>query len=267
MIAKLLLKLNFDKNNKQIIYFILYLLVLFSIFKVLGFVLRGYLCFYYDNHLILELIKYFTLFSFTVVITEKIPYFRLNKIPRKKKKGGFLLYLPFIILLFGVPKFINFIISNNISILNIFLYFFLRIFQVLLEEYLFRYKFFNLLDKSKNTLFSIIGSSLIFGLLHLANLTEGYNIMSIISQSIFAFGIGYLLCSIYVITNKLIYPILWHLLFNFLFSLNKFQSKSSNITEFTYLDNFISLVIIVLLSLFTIVYSHLLLRKYSIIDN
>ncbi|KRK92357.1 CPBP family intramembrane glutamic endopeptidase [Companilactobacillus futsaii] len=85
------------------------------------------------------------------------------------------------------------------------------------EELLFRYAFLTiLLVAFKNSPFHIfwasIISSLCFGLLHLGNISAGQNLASTIEQVIFAFGMGLLMCGIYLYTDLFYLPVIIHFL-------------------------------------------------------
>lgn len=85
------------------------------------------------------------------------------------------------------------------------------------EELLFRYAFLTiLLVAFKNSPYQIfwaaIISSLCFGLLHLGNLSAGQNLASTIEQVVFAFGMGLLMCGIYLYTDLFYLPVIIHFL-------------------------------------------------------
>ncbi|WP_368790693.1 CPBP family intramembrane glutamic endopeptidase [Companilactobacillus farciminis] len=85
------------------------------------------------------------------------------------------------------------------------------------EELLFRYAFLTiLLVAFKNSPYQIFGaaiiSSLCFGLLHLGNLSAGQNLASTIEQVVFAFGMGLLMCGIYLYTDLFYLPVIIHFL-------------------------------------------------------
>lgn len=85
------------------------------------------------------------------------------------------------------------------------------------EELLFRYVFLTiLLVVFKNYRYQIFHASIIssicFGLIHLANITAGQDLANTINQAIFAFGMGLLMCSIYLYTDLFYVPVLYHTL-------------------------------------------------------
>ena len=85
------------------------------------------------------------------------------------------------------------------------------------EELLFRYAFLTILlvafKNSPHQIFwAAIISSLCFGLLHLGNLSAGQNLASTIEQVVFAFGMGLLMCGIYLYTDLFYLPVIIHFL-------------------------------------------------------
>ncbi|AKP02469.1 CPBP family intramembrane glutamic endopeptidase [Companilactobacillus pabuli] len=85
------------------------------------------------------------------------------------------------------------------------------------EELLFRYAFLTILlvafkNNSYHVFWAAIISSLCFGLLHLGNLSAGQNLASTIEQVVFAFGMGLLMCGIYLYTDLFYLPVIIHFL-------------------------------------------------------
>lgn len=85
------------------------------------------------------------------------------------------------------------------------------------EELLFRYVFLTvLLVAFKNFRFKIfyasILSSLCFGIIHISNVSAGQSLANTIDQVIFAFGMGLLMCGIYLYTNLFYLPVIFHTL-------------------------------------------------------
>jgi len=85
------------------------------------------------------------------------------------------------------------------------------------EELLFRYAFLTILmvafKNSRYQIFYAAGiSSLCFGLIHLGNVTAGQNLPNTINQAIFAFGMGLLMCGIYLYTDLFYIPVIFHTL-------------------------------------------------------
>lgn len=85
------------------------------------------------------------------------------------------------------------------------------------EELLFRYAFLTILleafGRTKYKIFyAATLSSFCFGLLHLGNLTAGQSLANTINQMIFAFGMGLLMCGIYLYTDLFYLPVIFHTL-------------------------------------------------------
>jgi membrane protease YdiL (CAAX protease family) len=83
------------------------------------------------------------------------------------------------------------------------------------EELYFRGLVFNVL-KTKGTKVAIIGSSIIFGVLHAATALGGKNIWLVLLQVGFAFLAGLILVQIVNITKTLWIGIVWHIVHNFI---------------------------------------------------
>lgn len=85
------------------------------------------------------------------------------------------------------------------------------------EEIYFRGIAYNfLLVKGSKT--AIIFSSIIFGVLHLANALNGKSLVYLILQMIFAFLVGFVLAEIVNITKSLWFIIIWHALHDYIAS-------------------------------------------------
>ncbi|MCV3763645.1 CPBP family intramembrane metalloprotease [Companilactobacillus farciminis] len=124
------------------------------------------------------------------------------------------------------------------------------------EELLFRYAFLTiLLVAFKNSPYQIfwaaVISSLCFGLLHLGNLSAGQNLASTIEQVIFAFGMGLLMCGIYLYTDLFYLPVIIHFLLDTLvFSVSgELMSGKVTMTDniLTIIETLIFIVIALLL--------------------
>lgn len=88
------------------------------------------------------------------------------------------------------------------------------------EEIYFRGIVYNfLLVKGSKT--AIIFSSIIFGVLHLANAFNGKNLTYLILQMIFAFLVGFVLAEIVNITKSLWFLIIWHALHDYIASITR----------------------------------------------
>lgn len=85
------------------------------------------------------------------------------------------------------------------------------------EELLFRYSFLTILlaafRNNPYRIFLAAGiSSLCFGLIHLGNAAAGQSLANTIDQAIFAFGMGLLMCGIYLYTEIFYVPVIFHTL-------------------------------------------------------
>lgn len=85
------------------------------------------------------------------------------------------------------------------------------------EELLFRYSFLTILlaafRNNPYRIFYAAGiSSLCFGLIHLGNIAAGQSLANTIDQAIFAFGMGLLMCGIYLYTDMFYIPVIFHTL-------------------------------------------------------
>lgn len=85
------------------------------------------------------------------------------------------------------------------------------------EEIYFRGIVYNLL-LIKGSKTAIIFSSIIFGVLHLANALNGKNLMYLILQMIFAFLVGFVLAEIVNISKSLWFIIIWHAIHDYIAS-------------------------------------------------
>jgi len=103
------------------------------------------------------------------------------------------------------------------------------------EELLFRYAFLTiLLVAFKNYKYQIFYapaiSSLCFGLIHLGNVSAGQSLANTINQAIFAFGMGLLMCGIYLYTDLFYLPVIFHILLDTLVFSVSGQLMSGKVT-------------------------------------
>lgn len=102
----------------------------------------------------------------------------------------------------------------------------------IMEEFLFRYCcltliLYSLRTKSYQIELAVFLSSLIFGSFHLVNLTGGQSLMATLFQVLFATCMGILYGAVYLYTNNLLCPIVYHGIFD---SLVFFTSGTGNIS-------------------------------------
>ncbi len=83
------------------------------------------------------------------------------------------------------------------------------------EEIYFRGLILKFLEQ-KGSKIAIIGSSVIFGVLHLINALNDKNTLYLILQMLFAFLVGLVLAEIVTITKSLWVPIIWHVSHDFI---------------------------------------------------
>ena len=130
------------------------------------------------------------------------------------------------------------------------------------EELLFRYAFLTILlvafkNNSYRVFWAAIISSLCFGLLHLGNLSVGQNLASTIEQVVFAFGMGLLMCGIYLYTDLFYLPVIIHFLLDTLVFSVSGELMSGKITT---ADNILTIIetlvfIVIALLLLKLVYN------------
>lgn len=82
------------------------------------------------------------------------------------------------------------------------------------EEILFRGIIFGALRQKHSLIWSIVVSSLVFGLLHLVNLGSGQSLSATVYQVVNAACLGALFCAILLQTNSLWFPIALHTIWN-----------------------------------------------------
>jgi len=112
------------------------------------------------------------------------------------------------------------------------------------EELLFRYSFLTILlvvfRNSRYQIFYAAGlSSLCFGLIHLGNVSAGQSLPNTINQAIFAFGMGLLMCGIYLYTDLFYLPVIFHILLDSLVFSVSGQLMSGKVTL---ADNILTIV-------------------------
>lgn len=123
-----------------------------------------------------------------------------------------IIFMEFIVL---IPEYINegFYLHNNMRLFGIIFIFTLAV--GFSEEFFFRGIILNIL-KNDGVTYSIIVSSVVFGLLHGANLLGGANLIYTILQILYAFLFGLVAASIVMLSGSLTPVIIWHFLHDFL---------------------------------------------------
>ena len=128
-----------------------------------------------------------------------------------------LYFIPIILmeLIVLIPGYINegFYLHNNLKLFVIILIFTLAV--GFSEELFFRGIILKILKKD-GVLYSIIASSIVFGLLHASNLIGGANMLYTVLQIIYALLFGLVAASIVTLHQSLTPVIVWHFLHDFL---------------------------------------------------
>ena len=142
----------------------------------------------------------------------------LNKLKLDNKTSSTLKLIPLLLLCCS-----NFIVvlfqnstSNDINYFNIFTGLVTSIGVAIVEELLFRSQLLEEFLRYKNKFKSILYSSLIFGLVHLLNISSLGSIPTVLVQAGYTFFLGFIVGFIYLKSRNIIFPIIFHLLFNFL---------------------------------------------------
>ena len=105
---------------------------------------------------------------------------------------------------------------TDINYFNIFSGLIISLGVAIIEELLFRSQILEELLKTKNRLKSILISSLTFGCVHLLNISSIGSIPMILAQVAYTFFLGLVLGFIYTHSKNIVYPIIFHFLFNFI---------------------------------------------------
>lgn len=128
-----------------------------------------------------------------------------------KSSGQVLYYIPAIIIeVLGLT--VGF---RQLNISYIIAAFFFTLLVGIAEELYFRGIIIKVLKKN-GTLYTIIVSSVIFGVTHIGNLAGSANIILTLIQIVFAFTFGLVFAEIFILTKSLLPVILWHFLHDFL---------------------------------------------------
>lgn len=171
-----------------------------------------------DTYKQLELITVFLLISIVIgiVIMKKSRYklneygFRINEIGTFRKIWWYTPLLVIEVLPIVVYGFSSEITSRQYIIIALF-----TIAVGFNEEIYFRGLALKFLEE-KGRKKSIIGSSIIFGVLHLVNALNGKNALYIVLQMFFAFLVGIVFAEIVSITKSLWVVIIWHSVHDFI---------------------------------------------------
>lgn len=128
------------------------------------------------------------------------------------------------------------------------------------EELTFRFTCLTILISifKRNTFknyYAVFFSSLMFGLIHLPNVSSGQSLGNTLIQIIFAFALGTFLSALYLYTNNFLLPVIFHSLMDILvFASSNSQIMTGKVTSGDYLFTIIESLIFISIAL-------LLLRK------
>lgn len=139
--------------------------------------------------------------------------------PQQKRPIPFinlLFFLPFFLIVFSNFASSYFISSpsNYINIQSLLLNIVSTIIYAIIEEVLFRGFLLPLLLSRLSDFKSLLISSAIFALVHLFNIFSGINVILVLIQVLYTFGIGLILGLMYVYGKTLVLPMLFHICFN-----------------------------------------------------
>ena len=178
---------------------------------------------FYDAYIMFEWLLYgvkFTLHFGYLVLA--FIFMRKNMLDRpkfKKLNRHALLFIPFILV--TISNFIFALFTRNLIVQEVdFLYLLvdgvlLNSLIVVAEELLFRALLLMFFLREKSPFKSILYSSLIFGAVHLVNISSVATILPAFVQVVYTFFLGLLVATAYYFTENFIIPFLIHFAFNF----------------------------------------------------
>ena len=175
-----------------------------------------------ENEILLFIINVIMRVISIVVLLLYIKKENLNHLKFGKLKLSHLSLLPLLIISASniiVSLFQGINIKNNINYFNLITGIILSIGVGILEELLFRGQILDEFLKHQSKFKSIIYSSLIFGSVHLLNISSLSSIIPVLSQVAYSFVLGLILAYVYLKTDNIIIPIVFHSLFNILNSI------------------------------------------------
>ena len=172
-----------------------------------------------DNKIILFLINVVIKIISIIYIIKYIKKEELNSLKIKKIARSDLKLLPLLLLccsnfIVSIIQKVN--INCNIDFFTIISGLIISIGVGIVEELLFRSQVFEEFLKYKSKLQSLIYSSLIFGSVHLLNISSLGSIPIILVQVGYTFFLGMVLGIIYLNSKNILLPIIFHILFNFI---------------------------------------------------
>lgn len=121
------------------------------------------------------------------------------------------------------------------------------------EEVIFRGYILNLLRKERfSTYRSLIISTLLFSIIHIINIFRYEDVWGVLNQIIFAFALGMLLGSMYLLTNNLMFVCVFHFVVNIpsaIRSLNPASGSDIELLNPSFSENILSTFFIITLTL------------------
>ena len=201
------------KNSKLKLYNVLLLICLYLISASIPFSL------FIKN----EEISYGLTILFRLSFILYYPFYirknNLDKLEFKRPRLYHFLFIPF--LLITISNYIVALIDDSILNLDISSMFIIKeaILYLLVgigEEEVFRGVLLPFINEKNSRFKAILYSSLIFGGVHLLNISSLSSIPYCLLQALYSFGTGLLFAFIYVYSKNIIYPIIVHFLFDLL---------------------------------------------------
>lgn len=199
-----------DKKRR---YSIAYLICLVLLVNSLPFSL------FIDNEVVLFIINLIIKIGSIIYILLYIKKEELNKLQTGKLNKNVFKLIPLILVC--CSNFIVVLIQQatlkvDVDVFKIISGFLLAIGVSIIEELLFRSQVLEEFLKSKNKFQSILYTSIIFGMVHLLNISSLSSIPTVLVQVCYTFFLGVLVGFIYLSSKNIVLPIIYHLLFNFL---------------------------------------------------
>lgn len=199
--------------NKQRLYSIAYLICLILLINSLPFSM------FIDNEIVLFIINLVIKILSIIYICRYIKKEELNTLKLDSQNISSLKLLPLILLCgsnFMVVLFQNPTLNKDIDLFKIVTGLVISLGISIVEELLFRSQVLEEFLHKKSKIQSLIYSSLIFGAVHLLNISSFGSIPNILVQVGYTFFLGLVVGVIYLTSKNIILPIIYHFLFNFI---------------------------------------------------
>ena len=173
-----------------------------------------------DNGIVISLINIGLKIGFLVFSYYYLKKYELFKPKYQKLQTKHLLFLPFLII--TISNFIACLLfkyeqlNQDVYFYNLIVDLFTCLSVSICEELCFRVVLHSELLAKYKPLKAIFISSLVFGLVHLFNITSIGAIVPSLIQVLYSFGLGLILSLLYTYSSNYILPIILHFLFNYL---------------------------------------------------